>query len=308
MKAILTAFIFVSSLFFSFGSSASDLVLPKGDFSGMKKTGIAIVENVISPLIIKLDDGRIIHLAGMDMPDLDYYDPGDLSVTTQKILRDFLNGQRVVVYQTPSKKSGRKNRLGHNIAHLVRTNNDVWVQGMLLSLGLTRVRTTEYNPEMAEQMLRLENTARKAKAGLWEMEAYKTLSPLEAEKHIGSYQIVEGVIKSVSLRKNRIYLNFGNNWRKDFTVSISAFDRKKFTKQKIELQGWQGKRIRVRGWIDSYNGPYMEINHPERFEPLFEQQTQASKNIAGAPKGSSLPDPSVRNKSGSDNALPRFND
>lgn len=305
MKAILAAFIFVTSLFFPLNAFAADQILTTGDFTQMRRTGTAIVEDVVSPLIIKLDDGRLVHLAGMDMPDLDYYDPGDLSVTTQKILRDFLNGKRVAVYQTSSKKSGRMNRLGHHIAHLVRVDNDVWAQGMLLSLGLARVRTTEYNPEMATQMLKLENSARLSESGLWAIDKYKVLSADKAENSIGSFQIVEGVIKSVSLKTNRIYLNFGDNWRKDFTVSISAFDRKKFTKQKIELQGWQGKRVRVRGWVESYNGPYMEINHPERFEPLFENETQTNKT--SAPKGSSLPDPSVRNTSDTDRELPTFN-
>ncbi len=236
--------------------------------------GIAKVSEVVNPLTIKLEDGRIIHLAGLDFPDLDFYEAGDLSITAQKILEDFLEHKKVIIYQTKSKDKGRMNRMGHYISHLVRANDNKWTQGLLLSLGVARVRTTKYNPEMAGQMLALENTARENKSGMWNMEEHQILTPKQAEGRIGSYQIVEGTVKSAALRKNKLYLNFGNNWRDDFTVAISAFDLRQFIKKKIDPKSWNGKLIRVRGWIKSYNGPYMEINHSERFEALFKQQQQ----------------------------------
>ncbi len=234
--------------------------------------GVAKVSEVVNPITVKLEDGRFIHLAGLDFPDLDFYESGDLAVTTQKILEDFLKNKKVVIYQTKSKDKGRVNRMGHKIAHLVRIDNNVWTQGLLLSLGVARVRTTQYNPEMAAQMLSLENQARINKSGLWNMDEHKILTPEQAQDHIGSYQIIEGKVQNASLRKNKLYLNFGNNWRDDFTVAISAFNLKKFIRKKIDPKSWNGKLIRVRGWIRSYNGAYIEIDHPERFEALFEQQ------------------------------------
>ena len=94
------------------------------------------------------------------------------------------------------------------------------------------------------------------------------------------------------MRRNKLYLNFGNNWRDDFTVSVSALNLRKFTKRKIDLKKWNGKKIRVRGWLRSYNGPFMEINHPERFEPLFQQQEEtpiAQEKTKKIDKGSALP-------------------
>lgn len=310
MIRILTKLSFVAILFFVPTSWAQDNsdnkdILIQGDFEEMRRTDVAKVTEVINPLVVKLEDGRFIHLAGLDYPDLNYHDPGQLSVTALKILEDFLTNQTVAIYQTPSADKGRKNRLGHNIAHLKRQDNDVWVQGMLLALGVARTRTTQYNPEMASQMLILEDAARQSKSGMWEMKEYTVLTPEQAKKHIGGYQIVEGRINNASMYKNRLYLNFGNNWREDFTVSISAFDLKNFTRQKIYPKDWNGKNIRVRGWIESYNGPYMEIDHPERFEALFEQGSRmksstvnkphsSDKNAHTAPditqKGTALPD------------------
>lgn len=275
---ILTALFFCAILFFPLQATASNLtqtnkdeILVSGNFDDMRKTGASTVIEVINPLVLKLDDGRYIHLAGLDYPDLDYHNPGSLSVTALRILGDFLKNKKVYIYQTPSPKIGRKNRLNHNIAHIVQVESNTWVQGMLLSLGVARTRSTQNNPEMTKQMLRLEDKARKNKNGMWEIPNYSVLTPEGAKKHIGSYQIVEGTIQSAAMHKNRLYLNFGKNWRDDFTVSISAFDLKKFTRQKIYPKDWNGKHVRVRGWIESYNGPYMKIDHPERFEALFEQ-------------------------------------
>ncbi|PCI56894.1 MAG: hypothetical protein COB36_01075 [Alphaproteobacteria bacterium] len=308
MRWILTTFYFLTSLFFCNALLAQEHIMPNGDFEGMKRTGVFKVTEIVNPLTVKLEDGRFVHLAGLNFADLDFYEPGDLSITAMHILDDFLKGKKVTLYQTKNPSKGRKTRMDHHIGHLVRTDNDIWVQGMLLSLGVARVRTTPYNPDMAKQMLSLENTARKAKSGMWDIEEHRVLSPKEAAKHIGSYQIVEGVVNTVSMRKNKLYLNFGKNWRDDFTIAISAFNLRKFTKQKLSPQQWNGKRLRVRGWIGSYNGPYMDIDHPERFEAIFEQkntmQTSAEKPAAPAPKKQNQ----KPRKKDPGSALPVFND
>lgn len=305
MKQILTPFFILTSLILFIANPANAMTMPEGDFEAMRKTGTARVTEIVNPLTIKLDDGRFIHLAGLDFPDLNYYDPGDLSVTAVEILEDFLKGKTVAIYQTSSTKEGRLNRLGHHIAHLQRTDNNVWVQGLLLSLGVARVRTTGYNPDMAKQMLALEDQARKTKAGLWDIDGYHVLLPEQAQEHIGSYQIIEGTVRSVSMHKNRLYLNFGQNWKEDFTVSMSAFDLKKFIQHKIDPQKWNGKNLRVRGWIKSYNGPYMQIDHPERFEALFEtDHTAISEEEREEKPHNSVP---KTIKTDGSSALPTFN-
>lgn len=305
MKQILAAFFILTSAIFLFSINGYANTLPEGDFEDqLRLTGKAKVVEVVNPLTVKLDDGRFIHLVGLDIPDLDYYEPGELSVTAVKILDDFLKDKRVYVYQTRSSNQGRINRLGHHIAHLVRIDDNVWAQGLLLSLGVARVRTTINNPEMAEQMLNLEQSARSEQQGLWGSDDYKVLTPQEAKKHIGSYQIVQGRIYNVSMYKNRLYLNFGMNWKEDFTISISAFDLRKFTKAKLDPQGWNGKDIRVRGWIKSYNGPYIEIDNPSNLEAIFEDGSVVPDQKQDAPPE---PEPEKKIKTDRTSGLPSLN-
>ena len=269
MKQILIILAVFSSLISS--SYAEDgKTLPAGDFSDMRATKPSEVIDVVSPLTLLLRNGSIVHLSGVDIPDSYGEDISPLAVTARDILKDLLVGKRVEIYQTKQKDSGRVNRMGHMLAHLVRHDDKIWAQGTLLRLGLARVKTSSVNPEMAQQMFALEAAARNERLGFWEQEEHRTLGVDEAESAIGQFAIVKGRIESVALKKNRIYINFGKNWKDDFTVSISPQDKRKFSKAGLDPLGWGGEMVRVRGSVREYNGPYIEVTHPEAIEFIKE--------------------------------------
>jgi len=284
--------LFLIASFYVIPATAQDKGLPGAAFPDLKYTGQDKVVQIISPLTRRLHDGRLIRLSGLDFPDYNPDRPGNMAVTAVEILRDMLEGKDVNIYQTERKNTGRLNRMGHHIAHLERKEDGAWVQGSLLSLGLARVRTSPRNPEMAPQMYALEEKARAEKLGLWEIGDFKVLSPEEAENKTGSFRIVEGRIESVSLKQNRIYINFGLNWRDDFTVSIPPASRRAFSKAGLDPLQWNGKTIRARGWLESYNGPYIEIGHPQAIEILNNEQ--ASENTPARPLQESSQGPMVR--------------
>lgn len=268
MRQILVFFCAFSSLFLFPALTQSQGTLPTGDFLELRSSGTAEVIQIIDPQTLQLHDGRIIRLAGLSFPDLQVHEAGELSVIAIDILRDMLEGQAVTIYQTKKNNWGQLNRMGHHLAHLERISDKAWVQGTLISLGLARVMTGQRNPEMAAQMYALEKNARQQNLGLWAESSYQVLNPEQAADHIDSFQIVKGEILSAALKKNRIYLNFGKDWRTDFTVSIAPTDKRLFLKQGLNPLQWNGQAVRVRGWIRSYNGPYMEISHPQAIEIL----------------------------------------
>lgn len=283
MKRILFLLFFLTCGFIS--SARAEQGLPQGDFSELRQTGMVVVRNVIDPLTIQLEDGHIIRMAGVDFPDFNPEDPGEFSLTTLKVLKDMLEGKTVILYQTVNKDEGRINRMGQDIAQLQRQDDKAWVQGTLLALGLARARTAQRNPEMAQQMYDLEDQARQEKAGIWEK--YKVLTPDETPGTEGSFQIVKGRIQSAALKQNRIYLNFGSDWKSDFTVSISPEDKRIFSKQNLDPLQWNGKWVRVRGWMESNNGPFIEINHPQAIEIMENPPTP--KNPSELPETDELP-------------------
>lgn len=269
MKPILIYFLLLTSLFITPALAQDNApALPQADFSALKRTDTAEVINVIDPQTLQLHDGRFVRLSGLDFPDLNVHEAGDFSLTAMKILQDMLVNQGVNLYQTKKDDTGRLNRMGQHIAHIERTADGAWVQGTLIGLGLARVRTTQRTPEMAEAMYALEKQARNSGAGIWGDERYKVITPEEAGNHLDSMQIVEGHIEATALNNNRLFLNFGKDWRSDFTVSIAPSDKRLFSKIGLDPLSWGGKRVRVRGWVREYNGPYIEINHPQAIELL----------------------------------------
>lgn len=162
---------------------------------------------------------------------------------------------------------GRKiDRHGRLLAHL-STADGSWIQGELLRRGLARVYTFPDNRSRAAEMLALEREARAARRGIWSNAYYRILDADAAEGFAGTFQLVEGDVHDVAVVRGRAYLNFGTNWRTDFTISISPGMLRRHWRSE-PVAAYEGRHVRVRGWLESYNGPFIEATHPEQIEIL----------------------------------------
>lgn len=161
----------------------------------------------------------------------------------------------------------RTDRHGRLLAHAYR-DDGAWIQGEMLERGLARVLSFEDNPALAAEMLALEDAARKQGLGIWSDSFYAVRAPEQAGKDIGSFQIVEGRIVKAARVKRYVYLNFGADWRTDFTVSVPVKHLRRFSDAGLDLLTLSGRDIRVRGWLKEYNGPMIDATHPEQIEVL----------------------------------------
>ncbi len=82
----------------------------------------------------------------------------------------------------------------------------------------------------------------------------------------GHFALVEGKVLSVRQSGGTIYLNFGRHWTRDFSVTIASRLRRTFGAAGIEPDKLEGRRIRVRGWIEQRNGPIIDAAAPEQIE------------------------------------------
>jgi micrococcal nuclease len=64
--------------------------------------------------------------------------------------------------------------------------------------------------------------------------------------------------------RSNTYLNFGEDYKTDFTIVVPTRVKKLFEKNDIILNDLKNKNIIVRGWLKYYNGPSMDITHPEQ--------------------------------------------
>ena len=116
-----------------------------------------------------------------------------------------------------------------------------------------------------------EHAGRANRAGIWSEAAYgvRDVDPDMLIQDVGTIQIVEGQVSDAEVLGNgRVYLNFGSDYRTDFTIRIDAELSEEFATRWGDLAAMEGRLIRVRGVIREENGPMIIPPNPERVELL----------------------------------------
>lgn len=85
---------------------------------------------------------------------------------------------------------------------------------------------------------------------------------------IGQMLIVKGVVKQATRIRNRVYLNFGEDWRNDFTIEITAGNLRSFRKADIDPLTLSGQSVRVRGIGLKRSGVTIEATSPCQIQIL----------------------------------------
>lgn len=239
-------------------------------FKELTPSTVAVkVMKVIDPLTFMGEDKNIYALSGIEVPN-SQTGKTDITFETSKTLGLLIEGKDLKLYITKNKDKGRINRMNQSLVQAELQQSHVWVQGELLAAGLARVKTTQGNPEMVGEMLKLEAQAREQKKGMWANPELQVLTPETAIGHENSFAIVEGTPKAAAVTRNMIFLNFADDYKKDFTIGIPSSLRIAFSKKGIDPLKFAHVKLRVRGWVQSYNGPFIEIDHPEQIEVLGE--------------------------------------
>lgn len=236
----------------------------------LKYTVPARVDKIIDGNTVLMKDGKIVRLLAIDYP----FVPGERDSTAviagKYVLEKLLpENTEVMLYQTRDQKIPRTNRMGQILAHLVNKKTGQWINGEMIRYGVAWTMTDAANPDMAGDLYKLEETARLAAKGLWAKNSpFGVLSADNAGAGNGTFRIVEGTITRAATSKNNLYLNFGTDWRKDFTVMITPALRRKMSQNGIDPMSLSGQKVRVRGWLREWNGPFMELETLERVEIL----------------------------------------
>jgi endonuclease YncB( thermonuclease family) len=188
-----------------------------------------------------------------------------MSSEAQDALEALMRGHTVTLRlgQNPRDRNGRI------LAHVVR-DDGLWLQEALVRDGWARVYTFPDNRDFAAELLKAESQARAAKRGLWRDDTYavRAATPEKLAADVGTFQIIEGKVVDTAKVKGRVFLNFGDDFKTDVTVVIPPDVVPMFAKAKLDPLSFKDKTIRVRGYVRSYNGPSIDISHPEQVEVL----------------------------------------
>lgn len=212
-----------------------------------------------------IDGAREIRLVGIQAPKLPLgrknFPEWPLAPEAKAALEALVGGKRVAFHFGET----RIDRHGRLLAHLY-TDDGTWVQGAMLQAGMARVYTFPDNRARAAEMYALEAEARAARRGIWAHPYYAVRTPAQAAADIGTFQVIEGQVLDTARVRERVFLNFGPNWRTDFTIAIPTKALARFRTAGLDPPALKGRLVRVRGWLKRENGPMIEATHPEQIE------------------------------------------
>jgi micrococcal nuclease len=212
---------------------------------------------------LKLADGRTIHVAGIESVKAGA-DPAvaALAAAARAELRRLV-GDAVAV--RPMSAVVSRDRWG-------RVHGDVEAQGgsvaaAVVAAGLARVRLFPGEKPCVINLLAAESAARAAGRGLWALPQFAVRAPDDPSlpSRTGLYELVEGRVASVGQGKSMVFLDFGEDYRRDFTVMVPVALAEQLP---LATRALKGRRIRVRGVIEARGGPAIRLRSLDELELL----------------------------------------
>ena len=139
---------------------------------------------------------------------------------------------------------------------------------MLLADGVVRVRPETDEKAIHNRYFASEESSRRGAHGLWADARYRIRPAADAWDAIGHFHLVDGVVVATAKVGGRLYVNFGEDFREDFTATAPSRLAGRWAKDGLDLLALKGERVRVRGYVAAINGPSIELDHPRQIEIL----------------------------------------
>ncbi|GLI92959.1 thermonuclease family protein [Methylocystis echinoides] len=212
-----------------------------------------------------LDDGRRAVLTGLEFPSA--------GGGAQKRLADWLAGRDVFIRAF----SSAPDRWGRTPSAVFAADGAdaaaplVSVGAALLAEGRARFRPDPPATPCAVDYLAAESAAREAGRGIWADAAARPVAAGEGAASLTQRKgmaIVEGEISSVGESRGALYLNFGKKRADSVSIVVLRRNLAMLQASGIAAAGLVGRKVRVRGLIETGFGPRIEISTPAEIEIL----------------------------------------
>ena len=225
-----------------------------------------IVKNVVDGDTFELKNGIFVRLLSINTPEISgphrHAEPGGKEASVYA--KTLLSNQRVklVTYDRKYDKYGR-------LLADAYLEDGRWVNLEFIKAGVAHIYTFPDNRRDVSALLAAETKARQEKKGLWKYPRWNIKNGQKCceKEDLARFQVIEGTIYDVTTHKGMIYLNFGENWRTDFTVEINRKAQELFGKN-WNFEGLRGKEVQVRGFVKPVNGALISLTHPEQLVVL----------------------------------------
>ncbi|MFZ5799777.1 MAG: thermonuclease family protein [Candidatus Omnitrophota bacterium] len=224
------------------------------------------VKAVIDGDTIVLSNNQKVRYIGLDTPEIFLktetafeYAPKPFAEAAKEFNRKMVEG-KVVRLEFDIERKDKYRRL------LVYCFLDgEMVNAQLLRNGLAMLYTQVPNIKYVDLLVKAQQEAREDGLNLWTPE--RIIPAEKAGEYIGELASVEGRVLKVKSTSSAVYLNFGRDYRTDFSVVIFKDDLRLFNERKIDLEkDYRNRLVRVSGLIKEYHGPEIIVRHPAQME------------------------------------------
>lgn len=217
----------------------------------LEQQGAGRVAAVVDVRSLRLDDGREIRLAGIGRDGAD-------GASGRAALAAIAVGREVTLHG----EDDSPDRYGRQGALVFVAGSQQSVQSELLRRGEALAAIDIADKNCA--------AARDAKLGIWAQPSVikNAESSGDILAAIGRFAVIEGRVRSVRQAGSTTYLNFGQNWTRDFAATIPRRIIPAFESASLGPKSLENRRIRVRGIVSSRGGPRIELLRVGQVEVL----------------------------------------
>jgi endonuclease YncB( thermonuclease family) len=212
--------------------------------------GEGVVSAVVDARTLRLEDGREVRLAGVEIVA---GEPEDRkSVLTALIGRHMiLRGER-----------DDPDRYGRQSVFLYYPEPSAGsAQHDLLARGEAIASADIVDKACATELAAAEAAARQARRGTWANSSVvkNVQNPADILTRVGQFAVVEGKVVSVRQAGGTVYVNFGRRWTRDFAATISRRVVAYLEAAGIAPSSLENRRVRIRGWVERRGGPRINV-------------------------------------------------
>ena len=236
---------------------------------GLTPPETAGVADVIDGDTVQLADGTLLRLSSIEAPKPDLA-PGDPSLAAlakaATAALKTLVGRRPIALRFDA---GKRDRYGRRLAQAFNENGD-WIQAAMTLAGHARVRGDGRNRLGLRDLLWLEAGARKNAQGIWRHPAFAVRDALDPRlgRFAGSFQVIEGQVYAAAAVKGTGFINFSPDRATDLTLVLKKPALDLAAAAMLDVGALTAQPIRCRGWLDLFDGPRIDVTHPEQIEVL----------------------------------------
>jgi micrococcal nuclease len=229
---------------------------------------ISQVLRVIDGDTFEIQGGERVRLLGIDTPE-----NGDLlSDVAASRLRELVKHGPVDL-----RLCDERDKYGRLLATVSANGSDV--NRILLREGLALpMLIPPCGRTVAEGILVAAGKGAMSGKGIYSLDKNKIISHTEACDHVGERAIVRGKILKLHKGRKAWHLNFGQDYRTDFTAVMFRDGQNRFSELGLDPALLVGSEVLVIGKVKRYNGPEIIVHGPDQILPLEGMTIQNSRS------------------------------